>query len=91
MALDEQLLDDAEALAASDPSGSLRAVAGAGAQIRAALTVAAEAGISRVAEEGRPRSVLVASLGGSAVVGDVLAMLAGSGSPVPVSSAGRTK
>lgn len=85
MALDERLLDDAAGLAAADPSGSLPAVALAGAQIRTALTAAADAKIARIAEEGRPRAVLVASLGGSAVVGDVLAMLAGSGSPVPVS------
>jgi hypothetical protein len=85
MALDEQLLDDAESLAASDPSGSLLALAGAGAQVRTALRATAEAGVERLVGDGRPRSVVVASLGGSAVVGDVLAMLAGSGSPVPVS------
>lgn len=85
MALDEHLLDDAEALAAADPSGSLRAVAGAGAQVRAAHEAAREAGALRFAGEERPRAVLVASLGGSAIVGDVLTMLAGSGSPVPFS------
>ncbi|NLT55406.1 MAG: phosphosugar isomerase [Actinomycetales bacterium] len=85
MILDEHLLDDAAALSAADPSGSLLAVAGAGAQVRSALTAATEAGVERVAAEGRPRAVIVASLGGSAVVGDVLTMLAGSGSPVPVS------
>jgi D-arabinose 5-phosphate isomerase GutQ len=85
MALDEQLLDDAEALTAADPSGSLRALASAGAQVRAALREAAEADVSRLNQDGRPRAVVVASLGGSAVVGDALTMLAGSGSPVPVS------
>lgn len=85
MALDEQLLDDAEGLAAADPSGSLRALASAGAQVRAALRAAQEAEVGRLTEHGRPRAVVVASLGGSAVVGDVLTMLAGSGSPVPVS------
>jgi len=44
-----------------------------------------EAGIERVAGGERPRSVLVASLGGSAVVADVLELLAEPGSPVPVS------
>jgi len=38
-----------------------------------------------VAGGERPRSVLVASLGGSAVVADVLELLAEPGSPVPVS------
>jgi D-arabinose 5-phosphate isomerase GutQ len=85
MDLDEQLLDDADALAASDPSGSLRALASAGAQVRSALSAAADAGVARLAGDGRPRAVIVASLGGSAVVGDVLTMLAGSGSPVPMS------
>lgn len=85
MDLDEQLLDDADALAAADPSGSLRALASAGAQMRSALTAAADAGVARLAADGRPRAVVVASLGGSAVVGDVLTMLAGSGSPVPMS------
>jgi glucose/mannose-6-phosphate isomerase len=85
MALDEQLLDDPDALTAADPSGSLRALASAGAQVRSALRQAAEAEVARLNEDGRPRAVVVASLGGSAVVGDVLTMLAGSGSPVPVS------
>jgi glucose/mannose-6-phosphate isomerase len=85
VALDEQLLDDADALAEADPSGSLKALAGAGAQVRMALTATAEAGTARIVADGRPRAVVVASLGGSAVVGDVLTLLAGSNSPVPVS------
>ncbi len=84
MALDEQLLDDAEGLSASDPSGSLTALASAGAQVRRSLRAAQEADVDRLTGDGRPRAVIVASLGGSAVVGDVLTMLAGSGSPVPV-------
>jgi glucose/mannose-6-phosphate isomerase len=83
--LDERLLDDGTALADADPSGSLRAVAGAGAQIRASITAAEAARVARVAEDGRPRAIVVAGLGGSAVVGDVLTTLAGSGSPVPMS------
>jgi glucose/mannose-6-phosphate isomerase len=85
MALDEQLLDDPEGLVAADPSGSLRALALAGAQVRIALTATAEAGTARIVADGRPRAVVVASLGGSAVVGDILILLAGSGAPVPVS------
>jgi len=84
VALDEQLLDDAEGLAAADPSGSLLALANAGAQVRTALRAAQDADVARLTGDGRPRAVIVASLGGSAVVGDVLTMLAGSGSPVPV-------
>ncbi len=84
MALDEQLLDDAEGLAGADPSGSLQALASAGAQVRTSLRAAQEADVDRLTGEGRPRAVIVASLGGSAVVGDVLTMLAGAGSPAPV-------
>ena len=56
MILDEQILDDADALVGVDVSGSLRAVASAGAQVRAGLTAADEAGIARLAVDGRPRS-----------------------------------
>jgi hypothetical protein len=46
--------------------------------------MAAEAGAPSVAADGRPRAVVVAALGGSAVVADLLTALAGAGSPVPV-------
>src|SRR3954452_10023172 len=82
--LDEERLDDADAIAAGDPSGVLRALVTAGAQVRAAAVLGAEAGVRSIGEGDRPRSVLVASLGGSAMVADVLALLAGPGSPVPV-------
>jgi D-arabinose 5-phosphate isomerase GutQ len=53
--------------------------------VRTATAAARDADLHRLTRDGRPRAVVVASLGGSAVVGDVLTMLAGSGSPVPVS------
>jgi len=80
--IDEALLDDADALAEVDREGSLRVLASAGAQVRASL--AEEHDLDRVREDGRPRCVLVAGLGGSAVVGEVVAALAGGASPVPV-------
>jgi len=83
--LDEALLNDPDYIAAHDSRGTLRALATAGAQVRQAVELSREAGIERVAGGDRPRSVLVASLGGSAVVADVLDMLAEPGSPVPVS------
>jgi len=83
--VDEALLDDPLALAEADRMGILRALASAGAQVREAATLAREAGAASNAD-GRPRSVVVAALGGSAVVGDLLAALAGPGSPVPVSA-----
>ncbi|QKE85507.1 SIS domain-containing protein [Arthrobacter sp. NEB 688] len=82
--VDEARLDDVEALAALDSRDTLRALAQAGAQVRRSLVAAEEAGIERVAGGERPRSVLVAALGGSAVVGDVLDCLTDPGSPVPV-------
>ncbi len=82
--VDEQLLDDEGALAQADPSGVLRALAGAGAQVRRAVELVEESGITRLDPSDRPRSVVVAARGGSSVVADTLAALAGAGSPVPV-------
>ena len=83
--LDEARLDDVSALQALDTRDSLRSLASAGAQVRRAVVAAQEAGAARAAQGERPRSVLVAALGGSAVVGDVLDLLAEPGSPVPLS------
>jgi glucose/mannose-6-phosphate isomerase len=77
-------LDDAEALEAGDPQGMLRAVASSAAQVREAAVLAREAGIARLGEAGRPRSVLVCGMGGSGIAGDVLGAVAGQGAPVPV-------
>ncbi len=82
--LDEALLNDPEYIAEHDSRGTLMALATAGAQVRQAVTLSREAGIERVAGGDRPRSLLVASLGGSAVVADVLELLAEPRSPVPV-------
>jgi hypothetical protein len=84
--VDEQLLDDAEALAQADRSGVLLSLATAGAQVREAVVRAEEAGVRRLADEDRPRSVLVASLGGSGIIGDVLSVLAGASSAMPVTA-----
>ncbi|TPG19230.1 SIS domain-containing protein [Pedococcus bigeumensis] len=82
---DESRIDSDEALAALDSRQTLRGLATAGAQVREAVDLSAEGSIERVGGGERPRSVLVASLGGSAVVCDVLELLAEPGSPVPVS------
>lgn len=82
--LDEELLDDATALASADRSGVLLSLATAGAQVREATLRGQEAGVCRMADDERPRSVLVASLGGSGIVGDVLTVLAGTSSAMPV-------
>ena len=82
--LEESWIDDPEQLRWRDSRDSLRALATAGAQVREAVTLSREAGVERVAYGERPRSVLVAALGGSSVVADVLELLAEPGSPVPV-------
>lgn len=82
--LDETLIDDEERISALDTRGALRALATAGAQVREAQRLADEAGVARLGSGDRPRSVLVASLGGAALVADVLELLAEPGSPVPV-------
>jgi hypothetical protein len=88
---DERLLDDMAALQANDPGGMLRATASAGAQVRESAALAAEANLAVLAEEGRPRALVVAGIGTAGRTGDVLATVAGSRCPVPViahSSAG---
>ena len=63
-----QVLDDLARLAHVDSRDTLRALATAGAQTREAMTLAADAGIDRLRGQERPRSVLVASLGGLSLI-----------------------
>ena len=79
-----ELLDDVAVLDARDPGGMLRAIASSGAQVREAARLAGEAGVARLADDGRPRAVVVVGMGGSAVAGDVLAAVAGPALPVPL-------
>ncbi|TDC25581.1 mannose-6-phosphate isomerase, partial [Micromonospora sp. 15K316] len=81
---DEALLDDADALAERDPGGMLRHTAAAGAQVRESAALAAEANLSVLADEGRPRAVVIAGIGTAGRTGDVLATVAGPRCPVPV-------
>ncbi|MDQ2783294.1 MAG: phosphosugar isomerase [Actinomycetota bacterium] len=81
--IDEARLDD-DQLAQLDSRQTLRSLASAGAQVRHAIDLAGEAGLGRLMGGERPRSVLVAALGGSSVVANVLELLAEPGSPVPV-------
>ncbi len=78
------LLDDTAALEAADPSGMLRDVAGAPAQLREAAFTAAEVDTTALLDGLRPRSVVVTGMGGSAIAGDVLAAVAGQTAPIPV-------
>ena len=77
-------LDDPAGLEAGDPDGMLPAIASSAAQVREAAVLAAEAGVATLADDGRPRAVVVCGMGGSGIAGDVLAAVAGPGCPVPV-------
>jgi DNA-binding MurR/RpiR family transcriptional regulator len=82
--VDERLLDDVAALERADPGQMLRATASAGAQVRETAALAAEANLSSIADEGRPRAVVVAGQGTAARTGELLATVAGVRCPVPV-------
>lgn len=81
--LDESLLDEPEALATADRRGLLRGAAEAGARVRTAARHAAEAGVSALTPDGRPRAVLMAGPGAAAnCAADILGTLAGAACPV---------
>ena len=77
-------MDDAAGLMAADPEGMLREVASGAAQVREAAVRSAESGLSGLADDGRPRAVVVCGMGGSGIAGDVLAAVAGPSCPVPI-------
>ncbi|WP_330439837.1 mannose-6-phosphate isomerase [Micromonospora sp. NBC_00821] len=81
---DEALLDNPQALAEADPGGMLRHTASAGAQVRESAALAAEANLSVLADDGRPRAVVIAGIGTAGRTGDVLATVAGPRCPVPI-------
>ncbi|WP_305789566.1 SIS domain-containing protein [Symbioplanes lichenis] len=81
---DESLLADEKEMLANDPGGMLRATASAGAQVREAASLAAEANLSGLADEGRPRAVVVAGIGTAGLTGNILSTVAGPRCPVPV-------
>lgn len=82
--IDDTILDEADRVLAADRSELLRHVATAGAQVRAAITRSDEAGVRRLAEDGRPRTVLVCAAGASSHVGAIFEAVAGVHCPVPV-------
>lgn len=85
---DETLLDDEGRRHAVDSTDMLRALAGAGAQVRRAVTLAREADLTRVAAGERPRAVHVAAVGGSEAVSGVLDVLISRTSPVMLTADG---
>jgi glucose/mannose-6-phosphate isomerase len=77
-------LDTPDVIEAADPSDMLRQVASAGAQVRTALRSCAESDLSAFTPDTRPRAVVVAGMGGSALAGEMLTAMTGLGSPVQV-------
>ncbi|GAA2380546.1 SIS domain-containing protein [Nonomuraea africana] len=84
MTWEPERLDDQAQLSAGDPGAMLPAVASAAAQVRTAHRNAGESGVARLAQEGRPRAIVVAGMGAAALAGDILAVLCGYGAPLPV-------
>jgi glucose/mannose-6-phosphate isomerase len=80
-------LDDPEIVEAGDPGGMLRQIASSAAQVRTALRACAEADLSAIGPDIRPRAIVVAGsggAGGSAFSCDALAAICGLGTPVQV-------
>jgi len=77
-------LDTPDVIEAADPGDTLRQVASAAAQVRTALRSCAETDLSSFAAEGRPRAIVVAGVGASALAGEMLNALAGLSTPVQV-------
>ncbi|CAN7286158.1 phosphosugar isomerase [Terrabacter sp. LjRoot27] len=82
---DEARLDDEGALSSLDSSDTLRALAGAGAQVRRTVAASAEAGLDRL-RDVEPRGVVVAAAGGSVAVADLFEAVSRGASALPVQS-----
>ena len=85
--VDDLILDDVAAMLALDASNMLAATASAGAQVRRGLAELDHDVISRVADAGQPRAVVVTGMGGSGISGQVLEALSHQCSSIPVVSA----
>jgi glucose/mannose-6-phosphate isomerase len=90
-ALAADRLDTPDVIAAADPGDMLRQVASAAAQVRTALRSCAEANLSVFVPAARPRSIVVAGMGGSGIAGGILGVICGPGSPVQVTTVGSAR
>jgi glucose/mannose-6-phosphate isomerase len=77
-------LDTPDVVEAADPGDMLRQVASAAAQVRTALRSCAETDLSALTPEARPRAIVVAGMGSSALAGEMLNAMTGLASPVQV-------
>jgi glucose/mannose-6-phosphate isomerase len=80
-------LDTPDVIEAADPGDVLRQVASSAAQVRTALRSCRETDLSAFAPDARPRAIVVAGLGGSALAGEILGAVTGPGSPVQIVAA----
>ncbi|GAA3751045.1 SIS domain-containing protein [Salinactinospora qingdaonensis] len=85
LVFEEHRLDDVAARPELDPGALLRRTASVAARARSARSVALEAGLATLAEQGRPRAVVVVGTGEAALAGELLAAVCAGSSPVPVS------
>ena len=88
MSLDDTLLDEPDELVEIDAQRMLASTASAGAAIRSTLDADDGHALGPLVEQGRPRSLCVVGAGGSSAPGEVLAAVAGRGSPLPVFALG---
>jgi glucose/mannose-6-phosphate isomerase len=88
VSLDDALLDDPVELVRIDSQRMLASSASAGGAIRSTLDADAGHALRPLVEQGRPRSLCVVGAGGSSAPGEVLAAVAGRGSPLPVFALG---
>jgi glucose/mannose-6-phosphate isomerase len=77
-------LDTPDVIEAADPGDMLRQVASSAAQVRTALRSCQETDLSAFTPDARPRAIVVAGMGGSALAGELLNALTGLSSPVQV-------
>jgi glucose/mannose-6-phosphate isomerase len=77
-------LDTPDVIEAADPGDMLRQVASAAAQVRTALRSCQETDLSALAPEGRPRAIVIAGIGGSALAGELLNAVTGLATPVQI-------
>ena len=77
-------LDTPDVIEAADPGDMLRQVASAAAQVRTALRSSQETDLPGFTPDARPRAIVVAGLGGSALAGELLNAVTGLASPVQV-------
>jgi glucose/mannose-6-phosphate isomerase len=77
-------LDTPDVIEAADPGDMLRQVASAAAQVRTALRSCQETDLSALTPQDRPRAIVIAGIGGSALAGELLNAVTGQAGPVQI-------